>query len=375
MCRAISWRSYFNQLGNRVNYYRQIFLEMSQGNGSGKRKLSELVQNCEQSLNVSNKKAHIKQVLTYDGLLLVAQFADSCKIQSSETRNDENSIQDGDNSGDSFSVLTYNIWFEDIEMAARIDSIIRIITDEAYPDVIMLQEVIARSYKMLFENVLLRYLYHFSEPQNYSYFTAMLVKKKTVRGQCANIGTMDYTNSLMGRGVMFCSLDLNGRRICIGTTHLESVFGHPYANKKIKGEQFQKAVECLRDESPNILLCGDFNWNDDKEGNLESEGLQVQDVWTQLYPQLPGYTYDGRINQMISRFQNRLDRMYYQIQDVEASECKLIGKDPIPNLSTVKKLQNRSFEVPVYPSDHFGLLAKFKSKKKVVQEGSLQEEE
>eukprot|EP01026_Neomeris_dumetosa_P057234 TRINITY_DN5262_c0_g1_i10.p1 TRINITY_DN5262_c0_g1~~TRINITY_DN5262_c0_g1_i10.p1 ORF type:complete len:373 (-),score=24.01 TRINITY_DN5262_c0_g1_i10:412-1416(-) len=295
-----------------------------------------------------------KLMLSYEGLLAVAKFADSCKQISS--------INVSDDVEEVFSILTYNIWFEPLEMQSRVDAIIRIISEQGYPEVIMLQEVVRESYIILRDNCLLRFLYHFSDPVDYSYFTTMMVKKSTVKGQKPIVGTMEYGNSQMGRGVLFCCLDLFGRRICFGTTHLESVFASAYASKKIKTEQLQQAVECLLEECPNVILAGDFNWNEDKEGELETDG-GLTDAWTKIYPNNPGYTYDGKLNRMIyNRYRNRLDRVLYSLEDVEAKECMLVGQTPIPNVLYTKQAYGKEVTLPVFPSDHFGLLVKFSPK-------------
>ena len=104
------------------------------------------------------------------------------------------------------------------------------------------------------------------------------------------------------------------------------------------------------------------------------------DLWAKKYEKdlrrNPGYTYDQKKNKMLlgSRYRSRLDRVlvYHgghgcskkrriQMDDWEIS---MVGTEKIKDVTYLHRSNRTGREtvLPVYPSDHFGLLVKVKIK-------------
>ena len=119
------------------------------------------------------------------------------------------------------------------------------------------------------------------------------------------------------------------------------------------------------------LFCGDFNFdathhydpNDDRP--LENPWMvqhlnDYRDLWSQLHPNVLGYTFDTRANTMLAN--KRLEQMRYD---------RILLSSPSWSASTINMICTQQFgrampgeigdhgmiisPTPVYPSDHFGL--------------------
>lgn len=126
----------------------------------------------------------------------------------------------------------------------------------------------------------------------------------------------------------------------VGVVQLESL-----ANPDRRREQLATAFAVVK-EAPRSVLLGDFNFPD---GAPETVALDPEftDAWPSLFAGDPGYTRDTVVNRM-ARFgrqekQQRLDRILFR--GLRPQSLEMLGREPIgPDL---------------YPSDHFGLLARF----------------
>jgi tyrosyl-DNA phosphodiesterase 2 len=71
-----------------------------------------------------------------------------------------------------------------------------------------------------------------------------------------------------------------------------------------------------------------------------------------------GYTYDGRSNPMLGPYnslQARLDRVLARVRDWQVKTIEMVGKDAIPGVTYTRNYKRGPKELPVLPSDHFGL--------------------
>lgn len=86
------------------------------------------------------------------------------------------------------------------------------------------------------------------------------------------------------------------------------------------------------------------------------------DAWEQTHDVTlqPGYTYDGVRNAMLTNnLRGRLDRVWYKCAHFTITETRLVGTEAIPGCTYAKSVGGRVENVPVTPSDHFGLLCTF----------------
>ena len=113
------------------------------------------------------------------------------------------------------------------------------------------------------------------------------------------------------------------------------------------------------------LLCGDFNWQDPKDGNalafVEPQGEWL-DVWEEASSDNPGFTYDGKLNGMLAhRWRNRFDRILMHGSAIAWGNAHLIGTEKVEGgLTYEKRTKSGGTRVlPVFPSDHFGVCEDF----------------
>ncbi|KAJ6935082.1 Glycoside hydrolase [Populus alba x Populus x berolinensis] len=264
----------------------------------------------------------------------------------------------------SFKILSYNVWFrEDLEMHRRMKALGELIQLHS-PDVICLQEVIPDIYD-IFQRSSWWKAYQCSVSSEIAssrgYF-CMQLSKLPVKSFSAK----PFMNSIMGRELCIAELEVPGKKsLVVATSHLESPCPAPpkwdQMFSKERVDQAKEAINLLKKNS-NVIFCGDMNWDDKLDGQFPFPDGWV-DAWVELKPGDNGWTYDTKSNQMLSgnrALQKRLDRFICSLCDFKISKIDMIGKDAIPGLSYMKEKKVRKevkmLELPVLPSDHYGLL-------------------
>lgn len=182
-----------------------------------------------------------------------------------------------------------------------------------------------------------------------------------------------FPGSIMGRGLLLGSALLDGRRIILATSHLESfvpgeagIVSQRCAQLKLAGRWLQEEMKRVR--AVAAIFLGDMNW-DDKDGDpLDHLGDGWKDVWGTLgSPADRRYTYDGKENGMLAhRYRSRLDRCYLLSAEsstqatVVARSMALVGREQVGDRLITKQRNNgQTRRLPLFPSDHFGLLVHF----------------
>ena len=322
-------------------------------------------------------------------------FDGACEAQASTS----------DTSLASVTVCTYNIWFEyphtyDLRMEALTsvasrgsDTTCSNEEDMPPPSILALQEVTHPQSALL---------NHHLKPQGWralthqhcqqSYWTSM-----TTRNPCGAVCSaktqLFACGSNQGRALLYGTISSPIGKVCCGTVHLESfVPQFPAAELvQMRLQQLQESGRVLLDEAKRhghvlAVLVGDTNWEDSKGDRDGREALEVLGgEWRDVFidagcPDKARYTSDGRVNAMLTHsYRLRLDRIFYWISpsrpDISLSAIRLVGKDPIPGQTLTKTVGGRNkssgvVEVPLVPSDHFGLCASFVGRRAEV-EGSL----
>ncbi len=146
--------------------------------------------------------------------------------------------------------------------------------------------------------------------------------------------------------------EFNNQKFVLPVVHLSSDKNKPllFAAQR-RAEQINIVLDYLKkrgDES--VLIMGDFNFKD------EAEVLNVPhnfiDIWRQLNPTDPGYTYDPVANTMAAVTttygkKNRFDRLYLTaMSEWRPISCELFAHQPFP----AKNGKNT-----LYVSDHYGI--------------------
>ena len=180
-----------------------------------------------------------------------------------------------------------------------------------------------------------------------------------------------FYNSIMGREL--CIADVNvgkSKNLVVATSHLESPCpGPPTWDQMFSKERVAQAKESIGilKDFPNVIFCGDMNWDDKLDGAFPLNNGWV-DAWMELRAGENGWTYDTKSNQMLSgnrTLQKRLDRFLCNLRDFKINSIEMIGDEAIPGLSYCKEKKVRKevkkLQLPVLPSDHYGLLLTIQS--------------
>lgn len=196
-------------------------------------------------------------------------------------------------------------------------------------------------------------------------------------------GLKVFNNSQMGRYLILCPIRLDDARrtvVYAATSHLESpVAPHQGGKADLFGperkQQLRESLQLLDDgaycRNQNVVFAGDMNWREptktkQNDGDMKDHlPAQWVDCWERLRPGEDGFTYNAKANGMLTGYlRNRLDRVLFKENGtLKLKSIEMVGTEPIPNLSYSKKVTRHKKEtqkvLPVLPSDHFGLLAKF----------------
>ncbi|XP_062205708.1 uncharacterized protein LOC133907653 [Phragmites australis] len=263
-----------------------------------------------------------------------------------------------------FKIMTYNIWFrEDMELCRRMDALGDLIKHHR-PDLICFQEVTPYIYLLLQKSDWwqeYRCLLSNEEDIRRPYYCMQLSKVPVKSSEC-----IPFSNSIMGRELCVTTVNTGGMtNLVLATTHLESPCPAPpkwdQMYRKERVIQANKSLEILG-HLRNAILCGDMNWDDKGDGPFPLQDGWT-DAWVDLKPGENGWTYDTKANGMLScnrKMQKRMDRFVCKLADFKIDSIEMIGKEAIPGVSYFKekKVRNeiRKIELPIFPSDHFGLV-------------------
>ncbi|KAK2644517.1 hypothetical protein Ddye_019712 [Dipteronia dyeriana] len=124
--------------------------------------------------------------------------------------------------------------------------------------------------------------------------------------------------------------------------------------------QAKAALSLLVRNSPNMIFCGDMNWDDVLDGRFPMFDGWI-DAWEELRRGEDGWTYDTKSNPMLfgnRPLQKRLDRFVCNLNDFKLDAIEMIGLEAIPGVSYSKEKRKGKGKLilPVLPSDHYGLL-------------------
>ena len=253
------------------------------------------------------------------------------------------------------TVLDYNIWFDSYSRAERTMSLIDIIEDKK-PDIICLQEVIDKVYKVLLMTLSkLGYLYHYPETITNAYQCAIISRypiKETKQ--------IEFDNSRMDRNLIITIIEfpimtkvkddiiIENIDIAIATSHFESLFKVKYT--AVKKEQFavaKKELDQLSKECHSVIFGCDTNIIGNEDQYFLTKDAEWKDVWIELEKDHDTeYTYDTETNKNlmqrgVTNLRSRVDRLIFK-GDIIAKSFELIKEG----------------NLIVTPSDHHGIFAK-----------------
>jgi len=275
---------------------------------------------------------------------------------------------------DSFTVVTWNVWFGEFKMEERYDEILNIFSALSV-DVICLQEVTTPFVDKIKEH-------EFAEQYDISdisldgstlgsYGVLTMVR----RARNASFHWHELPSE-MDRKLLVTTFNTPAGRMSVGNVHLESLNNAP-----IRAAQL-KLCDSILTHTPNSVLCGDFNFDSERNfrgaGPLENDMLQrilptYKDAWLELHPPSSGKTYDSELNHMLLKKNERMryDRIMMRSHPdkthaVVLKNISLLGTHPLGlnpaicgSIQCTLVQENKVQARPVFPSDHFGLHAVF----------------
>ncbi|PON82597.1 Endonuclease/exonuclease/phosphatase [Trema orientale] len=261
-------------------------------------------------------------------------------------------------------ILSYNVWFrEDLELQKRMKALGDLIELHS-PEILCFQEVTPNIYNIFQQSSWWSvYKCSVSKQMAFSmpYFCMQLSKLPVKSFSCRPFG-----NSAMGRELCVAEIEVHkDKPLVVATSHLESPCpAPPKWDQMFSKERVEQATEAINflQKNHNVVFAGDMNWDDKLDGQFPLPDGWF-DAWAKLRPEENGWTYDTKSNQMLSgnrSLQKRLDRFVCKLHDFKIQQIEMIGKDAIPGLSYIKekkvKKEIKKLELPVLPSDHYGLL-------------------
>lgn len=152
------------------------------------------------------------------------------------------------------------------------------------------------------------------------------------------------------------------KRVLVGTWQINEEFFHvavvhltsDYAKNALdkRKHQLSTIIKYLQQYSGSCLIVGDFNIKGDEQTEVLTEAGFV-DVWREVNPDDPGYTFDPERNSLAALMSlygipARLDRILLKSQNQNwiSQSMNLFACEPLENL-----------EATIFPSDHFGIRA------------------
>ena len=168
---------------------------------------------------------------------------------------------------------------------------------------------------------------------------------------------VNFPRSAMGRRLIYADVKLNENELLrIGTVHLESL------DSEQERENQLNIIQNVFYTSPaTYILMGDFNFNAHGRENLRHFRTLSKwiDVWAFLQgPNNPGFTFDIETNTMTRANSDaveraRIDRIILQSQMILPQNIEILGTKSI----------GKEGQLPIFPSDHYGLTAVFRMKR------------
>jgi len=259
---------------------------------------------------------------------------------------------------DHLRIITWNIWFDPINIIERTHTIIKIIKSEQ-PDFVCLQEVTCETLALLRKQLRDYHLFEVFSKSGCGYGVCILShnSKVVVIDELSH----PYPYTMMNRQLLHCRAFIKrfAFSVDILTTHLESC----YQSKEIRSLQFETVKEQFNYETNALIFLGDLNISHYEPLLNKIKATPLQDAWTTLgCKEEHKWTCDGRTNPNLSgKWHFRFDRIYYLSNNSKSnstnnsnnqrklipSQMKLLGKD------------KTSETIPNPPSDHYGVLVDF----------------
>ena len=254
-----------------------------------------------------------------------------------------------------FTLITWNI--DGLDEKDRVERTLAVIdtVKRLRPDVLFLQEIVPMTWDMLTNALESRYECRAANTE-LPYFHAVFVVRKDTIQVSDSLKIAKFPQSQMLRHLLHQEVVIASHSLHLFTSHLESTKNYAGERKRQLAQAFGE-MQKLTAKSIASIFGGDLNIRDNE---VAAVGLPqgCVDVWEACGADpSTRYTWDTAANHNLQapyKSKCRFDRLYLcqgASPPVKATSFELIGQDLIE--SCVR-----------YPSDHWGIMAKFEIQKK-----------
>jgi exonuclease III len=293
-----------------------------------------------------------------------------------------------------FSIMTYNIWglppkndFILKLMKIRINLIADIIIKNS-PDIICFQEVSLIPLHILKKRLSFIYKYQYETDyffdetlkRNREVETIIFSKYPVSNYQVYGLdGNLRYNNSLIR--AEFNNFVLYNVYLQAGSKHSPGQEHYWFHYTRCRMDQIKRIKELIDKDTKPVIICGDFNFHLDG-GDEWLEYNEIKDYFKDSWKEIrknDGFTENTDINSMRwnIKFQEkkvRYDGVLYKGNELQPLFSKIVGKKSVPLNKEMTKLFIKNFvtdehkkikynnkkTINIFPSDHFGVITKFK---------------
>ncbi len=241
--------------------------------------------------------------------------------------------------------VTYNTWFGDYYFKERFDAITDILK-RTNADIIALQEITEKGLKIILEKDWVKENYFISDISGTTFYSYGVLLLSRIPIKCLDLYPL---TSMMGRNVLIAEYNINGQKLLVAISHLESL----KHSAKIRSVQLNEIFSVLN-TSENSIFMGDFNFCSSWEENSNIDN-SYSDVWKVLRRKETGYTEHSDINIMRKQLKREEEKVRFD---------RILSKSSRPGWKPTKikrfGMKPISSKYPeVFPSDHFGLFSVF----------------
>lgn len=243
------------------------------------------------------------------------------------------------------TLLTYNVLADPRKASQRIPKLLEIL-GKSKADIIALQEVSPWFLKSLNKQSWVKPYYRVgSNKGKVAPGGLYLLSKLPVKEY-----HYERLPSKQGRGFLMAKYRWHGRSFAVGTVHLES----PLKAGALRAKQMKAAFSRLGRAEGSVLL-GDYNFGDGEQPETATLPNHYIDPWPMIYPNQYGYTWNREVSEMAKKGSypgeksRRIDRILLRSEYWRPESIEILGNRPV--VPGQKSL---------FPSDHFGLLGRFR---------------
>lgn len=240
------------------------------------------------------------------------------------------------------TLLTYNVLADPVGAKKRIPPLLKLL-DESDADIIALQEVAPWFMKMLLsEEWVAKKRYQFTKAGKKILMPGgqLILSKHPIERAIFRI-----LPGRQRRTVLVATLRINGRRLDVATTHMESYL----EDGPVRAKQLDVIFPLVK-EADDAVFLGDFNFGDGEKPDSDHLAKEYVDLWLALKGNKPGFTWNIEVSDMTRKGSfpgepsRRIDRILVRSKGWTPKEIHIIGDQPV--IPGSKDL---------FPSDHFGL--------------------